>query len=123
MCVSRGAWVSDHTVTCNTAGELERAPRQKSYYLAAVLMDLSAAFDCLPHEILVDKLLSYGITPHSVSLLKSYLTGRKQHIKLENILSSWTGIHERVMQCSILDPLFFMYLQTIFLLHKIWITL
>jgi hypothetical protein len=43
----------------------------KDQYVATVLMDLSKAFDCLPHDILLDKLSAYGISSHSVSLLKS----------------------------------------------------
>jgi hypothetical protein len=46
----------------------------KNQYIAAVLMDLSKAFDCLPHNILLDKLSAYGVSPHSVALLKSYLS-------------------------------------------------
>jgi hypothetical protein len=34
---------------------------EKNQYVAAVLMDLSKAFDCLPHDILLDKLSAYGI--------------------------------------------------------------
>jgi hypothetical protein len=59
------------------------------YYTAAVLMDLSKAFDCLPHDILLDKLSFYDVSSHSVSLLKSYLTNRKQHIQISSILSGW----------------------------------
>ena len=54
-----------------------RTALDKNQYIAAVLMDLSKAFDCLPHEILLDKLSTYGVLPHSVSLLKSYLTKQK----------------------------------------------
>jgi hypothetical protein len=43
----------------------------KDQYVATVLMDLSKAFDCLPHDILLDKLSAYGLSSHSVSLLKS----------------------------------------------------
>jgi hypothetical protein len=43
-------------------------------------MDLSKAFDCLPH-ILLDKLSAYGVSSQSVSLLKSYLSNRKMESK------------------------------------------
>jgi hypothetical protein len=41
--------------------------------VSAVPMDLSKAFDCLSHNILLDKLSAYGVSSQSVSLLKSYL--------------------------------------------------
>jgi hypothetical protein len=53
---------------------------EKNQYVAAVLMDLSKAFDCLPHDILLDKLSAYGMSTDSVSLLESYLSNRKQQI-------------------------------------------
>jgi hypothetical protein len=57
--------------------------------VAAILMDLSKAFDCLPHDILLCKLSAYGLSPKSVELLRNYLTGRKQQIKLQGDLSSF----------------------------------
>jgi hypothetical protein len=45
-----------------------REALDKNQYIAAVLMDLSKAFDCLPHNILLDKLSAYGVSPHSVAL-------------------------------------------------------
>jgi hypothetical protein len=59
---------------------------KKNFYVSAVLMDLSKAFDCLPHNILLDKLSAYGVSSQSVSLLKSYLSNRKQQIKLNSLL-------------------------------------
>ena len=38
----------------------------KNKYVAAVLMDLSNAFDCLPHEVLLSKLSAYGLTDEAV---------------------------------------------------------
>jgi hypothetical protein len=55
-------------------------------YVAAILMDLSKAFDCLPHDILLSKLAAYGLSSQSVKLLENYLTGRKQQI-------IWVGLH------------------------------
>ena len=85
-----------------------RTALDKNQYIAAVLMDLSKAFDCLPHEILLDKLSAYGVLPHSVTLLKSYLTNRKQQIKINNVLSSWADIHKGVPQRSILARYYLM---------------
>ena len=68
----------------------------KNQYVATVLMDLSKAFDCLPHDILLDKLSAYGMSTDSVSLLESYLSNRKQQIKINSILSSWADIQKDV---------------------------
>ncbi len=79
-------------------------------------MDLSKTFDCLPHEILLDKLSAYGVSKHSVSLLSSYLSKRKQQIKISSVLSSWADIHKGVPHGSILGPLLFnVFINDIFL--------
>jgi hypothetical protein len=80
--------------------------------VAAILVDLSKAFDCLPHDILLCKLSAYGLSQKSVELLRNYLTGRKQQIKLQGDLSSWADIQKGVPQGSILGPLLFKFLLT-----------
>ena len=47
-----------------------RSALDNNQYIAAVLMDLSKASDCLPHEILLEKLSAYGVSSHSISFLK-----------------------------------------------------
>ena len=76
-------------------------------YVAVVLMDLSKAFDCLPHDILLSKLSAYGLRNESVQLLNSYMSDRKQQIKLNDIVGSWSVIKKGVPQGSILAPLLF----------------
>ena len=69
-----------------------RQALDNNLYTAAILMDLSKAFDCLPHNILLEKLSAYGLSSNSVKLFSSYLSNRKQQIKIGNIVSSWGNI-------------------------------
>jgi hypothetical protein len=61
-------------------------------FIAAILMDLSKAFDCLPHNLLMLKLEAYGLSENSLKLLKSYLENRRQRIKIGNNYSEWDTI-------------------------------
>jgi hypothetical protein len=51
----------------------------------------------------------YGLSPNSVKLLQNYLTGRKQQIKLQGVLSSWANIQKEELQGSILGLLLFKF--------------
>ena len=59
---------------------------EKSHYVAAVLMDLSKAFDCLPHDIHLCKLSAYGLFSRAVQLMTGYLSNRKQKIKIGKLM-------------------------------------
>jgi hypothetical protein len=79
----------------------------KNEYLAAILKDLSKAFACLPHDLLLLKLNAYGLSKSSLDLLCSYLTNRKQCVKLNQNLSNMLPIFKGVPQGSILVPILF----------------
>ena len=71
-------------------------------FVAAILMDLSKAFDCLPHKLLINKLDAYGVSESALKLIKNYLSNRKQCVKIGNIMSEWEDIYKGVPQGSIL---------------------
>ena len=50
-------------------------------YIAAILMDLSKAFDCLPPNLIKAKLIAHGLSEEAVILVDSYLSDRKQCVK------------------------------------------
>jgi Reverse transcriptase (RNA-dependent DNA polymerase) len=47
-----------------------------------IFCDLSKAFDCISHRILLNKLEYYGIRGGPLKLMKSYLKGRTQHVEI-----------------------------------------
>ena len=59
----------------------------KNMYIDAVLMDLSKAFDCLPHDLLLAKLKAYGVSEESCNLMASYFGNRHQRVKIGKMLA------------------------------------
>ena len=50
----------------------------------AILTDLSKAFDCLNHKLLIAKLNAYGLHKEALNFIYNYLEGRKQRTKVNN---------------------------------------
>ena len=54
-----------------------------------LLTDISKAFDCLSHDLLIAKLRAYGLDLASLEILRDYLTNIKQRTKVHSFYSSW----------------------------------
>ena len=81
----------------------------------AFLTDLSKAFDCLNHELLIAKLEAYGFSHSALEYIYNYLSNRKHRTKVNNSFSMWADIISGVPQGSILGPLIFnIYMNDIF---------
>ena len=59
----------------------------KKEFTAVLFLDLQKAFDTVSHEILLQKLYHYGVRGQAYQLLKSYLSGRQQRTKVQNVVS------------------------------------
>ena len=75
--------------------------------VGTVLMDLSKAFDCISHDLLIAKLSAYGFHKSALKYIYSYLKGRRQCVKINGICSKYLTIIAGVPQGSILGPIFF----------------
>jgi hypothetical protein len=83
----------------------------KGDLVALTLLDLSAAFDTVDHNILLRRMrVSYGISGVALNWFHSYLVGRKHHVRYGDRCSETTFVDYGVPQGSVLGPiLFIMY--------------
>ena len=64
--------------------------------VGTISVDLSKAFDSLPHRSLIAKLSAYGVDFNSCKLLASYSYNRHQRVKLGDVRSEWSTVTKGV---------------------------
>ena len=85
----------------------------------ALLTDLSKAFDCICHGLLVPKLHAYGLSLPAMKMIQDYLLNQKQRTKVGSSNSTWENIISGVPQGTILGRLLFkIFLCELFLEHE-----
>ena len=78
-------------------------------------MNLSKAYDCLSHDLLIAKLEAYGFDIDSLNFLLDYLSLRKQRTKVGSSYNKWFEICRGIPQGSILRLLLFnIFMNNIF---------
>ncbi|XP_065068178.1 uncharacterized protein LOC135693575 [Rhopilema esculentum] len=89
------------------------------YIVGSVLMDLSKAFDGIPHDLLIAKLHAYGFDESSLVLIFPYLKRRLQAVRINDTYSDFQSVLSGVAQGSVLDPILFnFYINDLFYFIK-----
>ena len=79
----------------------------KRGFAGLLLTDLSKAFHCIDHELLIAKLHAYGFNVKSLEFIHSYLYDRIQRVKINSSFSHWSKVESGIPQGSIKGPLLF----------------
>ena len=76
-------------------------------------MDLSKAFDCLNHELLIAQLDAYGFSGSVMLFVHSCINDAKQRVKVNGSFSTWTKTALGLPQGSVLGTFSSIYTRMI----------
>jgi len=98
---------SCETALCKTLNDIYLSS-DSGKWTSLVSLDLSAAFDTIDHNILLNRLCTrFGITGSPLAWLTSYLSSRTRCVCVGNASSGVTDCHTGVPQGSVLGPILF----------------
>ena len=90
----------------NLVQNIQKAKREKET-VGVIFVDVSKAFDCCDHKIILNKLRTIGLDTKGVKLFESYLSNRIQSVLYNGAKSDTTNIEIGVGQGTILGPILF----------------
>ena len=86
-----GKGYSSHHCLVATIEKWKKSIDSKDSF-GALLTDLSRAFDCIPHELMIAKLDACGSGLKALILVSNYVRNRKQRYKINNSYSNWSDL-------------------------------
>ena len=93
-------------------------------FVDTVYIDFAKAFDTVSHRKLLYKLTKYGISGNILQWFSSFLSNRRQRVKIGDVYSSYSNVSSGVPQGSCTGPLYSFYLSMICLIFikgtKLW---
>ena len=107
---------STETTLCSVMDDLLRSTADGKRSIL-ILLDLSAAFDTVVHELLINDLKAIGIDGPALEWFKSYLKGRSFKVSAGETKSDNKSLDKGVPQGSVLGPILF----CIYILELAWI--
>ena len=66
---NKKSYISNHVLL--SLRENSKKSRDNKHFVGTVLMDLSKAFDCIPHDLFGGKLQAYGLSEDAVTFVHS----------------------------------------------------
>ena len=72
-----------------------------------LLLDLSKAFDTVPHQLLLKELMAIGCSNKTMKWFRDYLCNRLQRVTKYDEVTPWMTVNRGVPQGSCLSPLLF----------------
>ena len=106
LCGFRKGYSTQYVALINLVQKWQKCLDASDGIVGTLLMDLSKAYDCVNHDLIITK-LAYGVGENSLRLIQNYLSQRQQRVNVGSLFSEWSEIILGIPQGSILRPILF----------------